>query len=53
MTKRSPPPAPPVTSKAIERIAGIGLEKPSSLNAKQVQTLAGAVLARIEPRKGQ
>ena len=32
------PPAPPVTRQSIKHIAGIGLERPSSLNAKQVQT---------------
>jgi hypothetical protein len=51
MTKRVPP-APPVTNKRIEHIAGEGLERPSSLNASEVRSLAGAVLRRIEPRKG-
>ena len=51
MTKKVPP-APPVTNKQLERIAGEGLERPSSLNADQVRSLAGAVLRRIEPRKG-
>jgi hypothetical protein len=49
MTKRVPP-APPVTSRRIETIAGRGLERPSSLKAAEVRTLAGAVLTRIEPR---
>jgi hypothetical protein len=51
MTKQIPP-APPVTNKRIEHIAGEGLQRPSSLNAAQVKTLAGAVLRRVEPRKG-
>jgi hypothetical protein len=51
MTRKTPP-APPVTKQSLKHIAGIGLERPSALNAKQVQTLAGAVMTRIEPRKG-
>jgi hypothetical protein len=45
------PPAPPVVSKNLKHLAGEGLVRPSSLNARQVRELAGAVLARVESRK--
>ncbi len=51
MTTKTPP-APPVTNKHLKHIAGEGLERPSSLKAAEVRSLAGAVLTRIEPRKG-
>jgi hypothetical protein len=44
------PPAPPVTKQALKHIAGEGLERPSSLSAAEIRSLAGAVLTRIEPR---
>ena len=45
------PKAPPVVVGKIKHLAGLGLERPSALNAAQVRTLASAVMARIEPRK--
>jgi hypothetical protein len=49
--KRKYPPAEPITSRKIKRIAGIGLKTPSKLTTKQVQGLAASVEAHIEPRK--
>ena len=49
MTKKTPP-APPVTSKKLQHLAGEGLARPSALSAQEVRELAGALLARIEPR---
>jgi hypothetical protein len=47
---KSTTPAPPVTNRHLKHIAGEGLERPSSLKAAEVRSLAGAVLSRIEPR---
>jgi hypothetical protein len=51
MPKKSYPKAEPITARAIKRIASKGLEAPSTLSTKQVQKLAGSVMAHIEPRK--
>ena len=52
---KSPPSKPmppsPKTATNIKHIAAEGLERPSSLKAKQVQQLAASVMAHIEPRK--
>ncbi len=40
----------PHTGKSIKHLAGVGLEKPSTLNANQVRKLAASVMAHIEPR---
>jgi hypothetical protein len=52
MTTKKTPPAPPVTNKHIEHIASEAMTRPSKLTADQVRTLGGAVLRRIEPRRG-
>lgn len=49
MSKNKMPPS-PHTGKSIKHLAGIGLTKPSSLNAAQVRKLAASVQAHIEPR---
>jgi len=51
MAKKPPsrPPA-PITSPKIKHLAGEGLQRPSSLTAKEVRELAGSVMAHIEPR---
>ena len=51
MSERKYPPAEPITSKGIKRIAGVGLKAPSKLTTKQVQKLAASVEAHIEPRR--
>jgi hypothetical protein len=50
MTKKIPP-APPLTSKKLERLASNALARPSTLTAAQVRELGGALMARIEPRR--
>jgi hypothetical protein len=39
------------TSPTIKHITADGLERPSSLPAKQVRQLAASVMSHIEPRK--
>lgn len=39
------------TSSKVKHEAGIALAKPRALTKKQVQSLAGAVEAHIQPRK--
>lgn len=51
MPNRKYPPAEPITSRSIKRIAGLGLKTPSKLSTKQVQELAASVEAHIRPRK--
>jgi hypothetical protein len=53
MTKKVFPKAEPITAPVIKRIASKGLEAPSTLSSKQVQKLAGSVMAHIEPRKAK
>ena len=50
MAKNTMPPA-TKTSPAVRKIAAEGLKRPSSLTAKEVRTLAGEVMEKIEPRK--
>lgn len=45
-------PPSPKTSQSIRHIAAEGLQRPSSLNAKQVRALAASAMAHIEPRGG-
>jgi hypothetical protein len=47
---KKPMPPSPITSPNIKKIASKGLEAPSTLTTKQVQELAGSVMAHIEPR---
>ena len=53
MGKSLAPPRKPahITSDKIKHLAGIGLERPSTLTAKQVQELAASVQRHIESKK--
>ena len=47
--KGTMPPS-PHTSKQVRHIASEGLQRPSSLDAAEVRTLAASAMAHIEPR---
>lgn len=47
------PKAPPLTDRKLQHLASEALARPSKLTAKQVSELGGALMARIEPRRGQ
>jgi chromosome segregation and condensation protein ScpB len=47
-----PPKAPPLTNKHLETLASTAMSNPGHLSRAEIRELGGALLRRVEPRRG-